>query len=1221
MRLLKWLLRAMLLFVALLIVLALLVQLEPIQTFIVRKLTDSYSSRTDAQMSIERVAIRFPSTVAVFGVFIEDKQGDTLLYARELNVTIRLTALMRNKVNVSNISLEQLHIHVVRQETDSLFNYEYFLKAFAPAEPVPDSLKDPTESPWLIRLRKIDLTEIKLRYTDYVKGDDFSVSWGYLSSRTGMTFSTARPFPDAFRPDFILKDFIAELHSGEGLHVTSSIESLEIKNSIIDLAENRFLLSGINLIEANVLYQLQQPDVPKQDVPHPVFDPDDFSIKNLSFLADEVYYGGDSLHMQLSQMQGMVSDIFPVRHFSAQVSVGQALQVKDLRLESDESKLFASIEFAHPVMKTDKARLWGAALVLDLPQLLIGRDLAFFLPEINEWLSDPNAPRNVRLSGRANGSLDELYMDNMHLLIPAMADMQWQGMVSGLPDMEKLAFDIPSLKVNANTKAVADLFPELALPQGVNLPDTAMLSLKAAGSLASFSGEMMLETELGNVQLSGVLSDANQPIPEYEFQVFIDDLNAGYILDNPMLTGNVKAEASLAGRGFDVNTAVADYSVSLLELSLNDYLYQDLVAEGHIKEGVLQTTTSYHDEMLQFHLQSSLDLKPEYPWLEAVLQLDYMNTQGLGITEELLMFRGGVRADISLGEADMFTGQIRIESLLARQDNQTYTLDSLVINSSLAADIYQLEIQSPIIHAVYNGNVSPANLPASLGQHLSSYFNMPFDLVDGDYQSVHFNLDISIEPSDWFTSVLLPNLSYMDAVSLAIRYDSDSSVLDMEGEVTKVIYGNTHLSDVVLLSVADPSHMILELGVKEIQMGNLLLTQLHFAADFADQELHFEIGFDDTDLAPWLRLSGSIHEDEDMYVLTMGEDVLLHRDSWRIAPGHVIEFAQERLRVDQFLLSGAEGSVGIQSTYPAGTGEEEMADSGSQHVSSLRFDFSHFSLGQFFPSQDPAMTSGIFNGTVELKDIFGQMGFVSDLHVDHLTYKGDTIGDVYLQAESTEPDVYSFVSSISNYGNQVTARGTYKTGAEPDLDANISLTHFELSTLEGFVQEDFRDIKGVLTGELRVWGKPESPDFSGSLRFQDASFYAFLPNVRYTLADESITFDKSNILFRQFSITDAQGRVASLRGFIDLSDFLLPRFQLNLSSSNFQAMNAPAGRNELFSGRLLIDTEISIRGDMRNPVIEGTLKLNQGSTFAFNVPQSQPEAIGDEGVVTFFSTR
>ena len=69
-------------------VLYLLLQTPAVQTFMVKRITDHFSSEIKSTISIGAIEYKFFNKLSVNDVLIKDKNNDTLLYSKEIRVGI-----------------------------------------------------------------------------------------------------------------------------------------------------------------------------------------------------------------------------------------------------------------------------------------------------------------------------------------------------------------------------------------------------------------------------------------------------------------------------------------------------------------------------------------------------------------------------------------------------------------------------------------------------------------------------------------------------------------------------------------------------------------------------------------------------------------------------------------------------------------------------------------------------------------------------------------------------------------------------------------------------------------------------------------------------------------------------------------------------------------------------------------------------------------------------
>ncbi|MFT4602681.1 MAG: hypothetical protein ACI857_002868, partial [Arenicella sp.] len=74
-------------------------------------------------MSIDKVDIRFFDKVELEGIYLQDIQKDTFLYAKSINANISDWSISEGFVEVSNLSLNEGHVHIKKYEGDSTLNF------------------------------------------------------------------------------------------------------------------------------------------------------------------------------------------------------------------------------------------------------------------------------------------------------------------------------------------------------------------------------------------------------------------------------------------------------------------------------------------------------------------------------------------------------------------------------------------------------------------------------------------------------------------------------------------------------------------------------------------------------------------------------------------------------------------------------------------------------------------------------------------------------------------------------------------------------------------------------------------------------------------------------------------------------------------------------------------------------------------------------------------
>ncbi len=578
------------------------------------------------------------------------------------------------------------------------------------------------------------------------------------------------------------------------------------------------------------------------------------------------------------------------------------------------------------------------------------------------------------------------------------------------------------------------------------------------------------------------------------------------------------------------------------------------------------------------------------------------------------MVQTSVETDLIFDMDDFFNGWLTISGTNVALEGEVYNVPDFRIHSRSNQEDYNIDITSSLVKAGYAGNISPAEIPEIISAHFSHYYDLPFFEVSEEDTLLHqqFEMYLDVMPNDFFSTVLLPDLESFDTLKIVTGYDSRIRDIMVEVSLPHVRYTGINADDLLLSIVSDEASLDFEIELSSVTVSDITLNQFEFTGKFQNEILNFNLGIKDPDNKPFYAFAGTLERIDTLFGLHFEEKgLLLNGENWSIPRGNMIVFGPEYLQIENFSIENQERALIAQSReHDAGHPIIDMK-------------FSQIDIGRltdFAGDQIPPM-GGIFNGELSLINIFENPVFVADLSVSDFTFEGDKIGDIILKAENPVEDRFDLFASIQSEVTSLLITGNYTVGEAPEINMDVDLERLDLPSFEGFTAGNLTHLEGYLAGKMKVTGTTESPVISGELNINETSFRVPALNAGYFLRSEKIIFDRQNIRLQNMALEDSTGRRANLNGTVNYADFDELVFNLDLSSRNFLLMNVKPGQNELYQGRILMDTDLHIGGSQVKPVVEGRLKLNEGSNFTFTLPQTMPETIGDEGVVEFIQFR
>lgn len=115
----------------------------------------------NTEVSLEGIRFRLFNTLELNGIYLEDQQQDTLAYISRVAVRIHAFELLRNKVSVDKVSLEDFLLCAHRPSPSDPFNFQFLIDAFAKEK---DTTVVKKKTAWRITANEVILQNGRLQY-------------------------------------------------------------------------------------------------------------------------------------------------------------------------------------------------------------------------------------------------------------------------------------------------------------------------------------------------------------------------------------------------------------------------------------------------------------------------------------------------------------------------------------------------------------------------------------------------------------------------------------------------------------------------------------------------------------------------------------------------------------------------------------------------------------------------------------------------------------------------------------------------------------------------------------------------------------------------------------------------------------------------------------------------------------------------------------------------
>ena len=129
----------------------------------------------NAKITVERVSIRLVKSVVLGGVYVEDQHGDTMIYLKELNVSISDISTSKHYLKIGKLTLSDGVFNLVRYKGESHDNLKFLTDYFAST----DTAKG---TPWDLKVADVQLQNMRFRReNENETPDSYGVDFEHLN--------------------------------------------------------------------------------------------------------------------------------------------------------------------------------------------------------------------------------------------------------------------------------------------------------------------------------------------------------------------------------------------------------------------------------------------------------------------------------------------------------------------------------------------------------------------------------------------------------------------------------------------------------------------------------------------------------------------------------------------------------------------------------------------------------------------------------------------------------------------------------------------------------------------------------------------------------------------------------------------------------------------------------------------------------------------------------
>lgn len=931
---------------------------------------------------------------------------------------------------------------------------------------------------------------------------------------------------------------------------------------------------------------------------------------NITIHANDLYFAPDTVSAKITRGSLVEKSGFKLNRLETNfLFAAKEAYLEDLVLETPGTRITRSIHLNYPSMEAVQKNPANLQLNVDLDNSKVQvKDILAFVPALaaQPAFSNPNAVWLV--DGEVRGNTGTMNIDHLQFRGLSNTRLDISGTITGMPDVNKMRGNLKIRNLTTNKTDLALFIPKGTLPQNITLPDAVTVNGTLNGGMNDVTTNLNVGTSLGNASIKGRIQQATNPkAARYNVNVSTRGLQLGRIMQNPML-GAVSADLAANGRGFDPEVAEGSVKGTIHSAVFKDYNYRNVKLDASIAGKQFTANTEIHDPNIDLTLNATGMLTNKFPSLKLTAKIDSLKAQPLHLTPNVVVYRGNINADFANTDPDDLQGQMLVTHSLLVNDAQRIALDTLQVTAGRSDTGRYLRLTSDVAWAAIEGEYKLTELGYVIQNSIQPHFALVPDYKVQPVSPYDFTVNATVLDRPLLRS-FMPAMKRMDDMVLRGNFSSTSG-WSLTAHSPTVVFGPNTFRDLNLRAGSSINGIQLTSSLAQLTGGGMNVYGLSIESTIANNQINLALNIKDRAGKNKYHLNALMKQPTlGNYIFSLQpQELLLNYDTWTVSGNNTITLTPEGFNVSNFVLSRNNQQLSINSATTAINAP-------------INVNFSSFRLGTItgFIQADTSFVDGVMNGSVVLNDVTKQLTFTSNLTVNDLSVRKDTLGNATIRVSNTVRDTYDADVRLTGRGNDLALTGKYivKPDNASTYDLLLDIKQLQLSTLEGASMGAISDASGLITGRFIINGTAADPNIDGNLAFNNAAMKITALNTKFKIDNERIDVTNRGFNFNTFTVRDEAGNAFIVNGTANTQNFVNYRFNLTVNADNFQAVNTTKKESKLFYGKLVLSTNMRITGTEEAPVVDGGLKVNKATDFTVVLPQQDPGVVSREGIIEF----
>lgn len=1194
--------------ICLILLVALLLYVPPVQNIVVQHTAAYLSEKTRMQVSVGRVHLAFPLDLSLEKLQVLRSPGDTLVTVGALSLSPSLRPLFDKQVEVPRIALSDLTYH--QRDSLGLSLLDVRLPE-ATAEQLFVDLKQ----------ERVDLNRL-------------TTQGGFI--RYYSTDTTKKPEEESEPLRWIIRAGELDFQSTrievamplDSLLLQTDIDRFKVERSEADLGKMRFQIAHTKVDAKSLRYSVDE-----HFSKLPFFDPQHVLLHDLHLESEDIDSEGMRLSLLLRHAQLREQSGLKLLHLGGRYqmdSVGMRLDGLDLITDASSIKGYLSMPWS--LLNSDRK----AQLELSTTTSLGMKDLLLFAGKTlqetpgGRELFDTFARRGLlaplKLQAELTGTLTEIQIRQAEVKWPNILDLSLSGTLSEVLEQHRSG----RLKLRGRIGHKANTLLSLLSPQQAKtyrIPSPLLLSGDVDIRRGHYQGDLTAEESTGKLHVKGQFTEATQT---YDLAIKAQDIDGRHFMPHDSI-GRVSMEVALQGRGFDPLSPRTQLSIHgrLHEANRGSLHLRDITLDGSLQSGNLTLSVNSMNPGANFTLQLDGIFSRQSINTGIGLELVDLDLQRLGFSSTPLSAKLRLEGELRTDLKDTHTIQAALDGMSFRMDGEKIAPP----RAELQLTTSPRDIQGALTSGDMKANLSVASSPTIAQKEVSLLLEETLRqiglITSGKSATKHLE-DLAVHLPKAVFSLSMgkdnPLRYYLAEQRMALgALKAHFSTSPEEG-----LSGSLALSDLRLDTLRiNAAQLNISTERTPIARGDsmsLVLFGSVMKSRFREQE-GFTIS---TDLRTSLQGGhldfsyqderGQLQHSAEIAGSWSGEAYQLHflGDRLRLAYNDYAINTDNQLSLrkrDNFLLGSLKLSGGPRGEFEL-LGREE-----SPGVQDITLGIRNLHIEDYRSLGLPDVGGTLF-GDVHYQrkgDLKQQPTISGDLSISGLRYEDKKLGyfTTSLFYEPRSGDSHYITAEVGYNGHSaMSIDGIYYPREKTSpLKGTLTLNAFPLELANPFLAANSTALTGTAEGSINLSGKLTEPRLSGQVHLNQAMLHLNAYATHLALDSIPVRLEGSDVFFDHYALRPSVDpkKAIYIDGSIHKSTSPEASASLRITSDELTLLNEPRPTrdDQLLYGKIIASTRMTATGPLTALRVRGSMNVLSGTNCTY-ILREDPLTAGDK---------